>query len=133
MAPKFFKFLEFALIAALLIAVLYSGGLFSNGNLPLPPAPRIATESGPPATPNRPTPTTPRPATPSPLPTATAALIDYQIAPGDTCIAIATKFKISIAALIEANQLDPECHIQAGDTLNVPQFAPTALTPESEP
>ena len=66
----------------------------------------------------------------TPVPTATeVAGTPYLVQPGDTCLDIAQRFKISVAELATANQLNRStCFINAGRTLIIPsgEVAPTA-------
>ena len=52
----------------------------------------------------------------------------YAVQPGDTCLDIAQRFKISVAELAAANQLDrATCFINAGRTLIIPTRAVVAI------
>jgi LysM repeat protein len=44
----------------------------------------------------------------------------YAVLEGDSCYAIALKFKIDILLLITINNLDPACPIKVGDKLTIP-------------
>jgi LysM repeat protein len=59
--------------------------------------------------------------TPEPSPTP----ISYEVRPGETCSQIAVHFQISIEAIRVANNLNMECGISPGQTLNIPQPTPT--------
>lgn len=59
--------------------------------------------------------------TPEPSPTP----ISYEVRPGETCSQIAVHFQISIEAIRVANNLNMECGISPGQTLNIPQSTPT--------
>ncbi len=125
MDPKLYKTLELVFIAALLVAVLYLGSVFTGQPTPTPVPPRpppqptiasviptsqprfIVTRAGPPS------------------PTPSARPLNYTIVSGDTCIAIATRFGVSLQSLMESNNLDGECLIFAGDTLTIPLPTPT--------
>ena len=67
---------------------------------------------------------TPAP-TQTPAPTATSVTgTPYAVQPGDTCLDIAQRFKISVAELAVANQLNrATCFINAGRTLIIPTLA----------
>lgn len=135
MGPKAFGALELTFAGVLLVVVLYIGGIFNEGESPIPPgaplslpteAPPPATESIPTST-NEPTQVPTVSATPRPVSQDTNITLTYQIAPGDTCLGIALHFSISLESLIAANNLDSECRIFAGSTLNVP--SPATPTP----
>ncbi len=72
---------------------------------------------------------TPEP-TRTPAPTATLVTgTPYKVQPGDTCLDIAQRFKITVAELAEANQLDrATCFMNAGRTLIIP--ADVTATPQ---
>jgi len=72
---------------------------------------------------------TPEP-TKTPAPTATPVTgTPYKVQPGDTCLDIAQRFKITVAELAEANQLDrATCFMNAGRTLIIP--ADVTATPQ---
>ncbi len=44
----------------------------------------------------------------------------YQVLEGDSCFAIAVKFKVDLLLLITINNLDPACPIRIGDKLTIP-------------
>jgi LysM repeat protein len=135
MDPKVFKTLELALMGGLLIVVLYLGGMFNDGESPIPagtPLPLVTFNA--PAAPaqNNPTPTTVNtqaiaPAEPTatltlaPAPTATPRTgLTYEIVSGDSCWSIAAQFNITLDQLIAANGLDQQCLIVAGNKLTIP-------------
>jgi LysM repeat protein len=137
MDPKVFKTVELALMGGLLIVVLYLGGMFNDGESPIPagtPLPLVTFSA--PAAPaeNNPAPTTANteaaaPAEPTatltlvPSPTATATSrtgLTYTIIPGDSCWSIAAQFNITLEQLIAANNLDQQCLIVEGNTLIIP-------------
>ncbi|HVN55508.1 MAG TPA: LysM peptidoglycan-binding domain-containing protein [Anaerolineaceae bacterium] len=70
--------------------------------------------------------------TPPPPPTATPLPdIEYKIGDGDTCLSIAIHFHISLASLLEKNNLPQACdNLSVGQKILVPQ--PT-VTPSPEP
>ncbi len=129
MGPKAFGALELAFAGVLLVVVLYIGGIFNEGESPIPPGAPLSlpTEAPPPATESAPTSTTVATESPTLTPTSkpvtqnTTITLTYQVEPGDTCLGIALQFDISLDSLIAANNLDTECRIFAGGTLNVPQ------------
>jgi len=55
-----------------------------------------------------------------PLLTPTPSIQTYQISAGDSCLAIAYKFNVTLESLIALNGLDNECRILAGGTLKIP-------------
>ena len=57
----------------------------------------------------------------TPLPT-----ISYTVANGDLCSGLAATFKISVQAIILANNLPASCTLYVGQKLNIPQPTPTA-------
>jgi LysM repeat protein len=125
MDGKVFNIVEVGFIAVLLVVVLYLGGFFGSSDSPAPVATSAPTIPPPSPAATRikitaiaPT-RTPRPVAP------TAEPFDYQIASGDTCIAIATRFDITLESLIKANGLDAECRILAGERLKIPALTPT--------
>jgi LysM repeat protein len=71
------------------------------------------------------TPTQPPPtATYTPLPTPTP--ITYKVVQNDSCLKIAGTFGISMAALIQVNNLGTDCVLSVGQSLLIPQPTPTA-------
>jgi LysM repeat protein len=139
MDPKLYKSLELVFISGLLVAVLYLGSLFSaqprtpRTSAPVPQT-AVATSDladfesmriGLTQTARAMPPVTTAPtaaATPAPATTPTL----YQIVDGDTCIAIAVRFEVSLQGLIELNNLDADCLIIAGGTLKIPPATPAA-------
>lgn len=70
---------------------------------------------------NTPTVTPTETATPTVTVTPTVAgPFIYQVVEGDSCFAIAVKFKVDILLLITINNLDPSCPIKVGDKLTIP-------------
>jgi LysM repeat protein len=113
-----------------LLAVLIGLGvllmLLASGRVPLPPALRF------------PTPTITRTFTPRPTQTATPTSTDtptstvtpvppipYVIKAGDSCLAIAIRYNVSVASIILQNKLDPDCTVAVGHTILVPYPTPT--------
>ncbi|MFN0148222.1 MAG: LysM peptidoglycan-binding domain-containing protein [Dehalococcoidia bacterium] len=66
-------------------------------------------------------------ATGSPTPASSST---YSIQPGDTCADIASKYKITVDALLKANRtITADCtNIRAGETLRIPAPAATTST-----
>ena len=72
------------------------------------------------------TPTLSPTATETPAPTATPLPpILYKVASGDTCGSIAYVYGINVNAIIQLNQLSPECALSVGQELKIPQPTPT--------
>lgn len=70
-------------------------------------------------------PSTPAPSTPAP---STPVSGSYKIVAGDTISRIATKFGVSVQALLSANGLSLSSIIYAGKSLVIPGIAPTSST-----
>jgi len=76
--------------------------------------------------------------TPSPLPPTTTSTpepsptpLTYTIAGGDTCLAIAARFEVSVQSIVLLNNLPAACNtLVQGNTLLIPQPTPTA-TPQA--
>jgi LysM repeat protein len=76
--------------------------------------------------------------TPTITPTETATITPtvagpfiYQVIEGDTCYAIAVKYKVDLLLLIQTNNLTPDCIINPGDQLIIP--GPDAALPSATP
>lgn len=77
-------------------------------------------------------------ATSTEMPTSTATEtptiagpFDYQVLEGDSCYAIAIKFKVDLLLLIKVNNLAPECPISPGQKLTIP--GPNTQLPTDTP
>ena len=83
------------------------------------------------------TPTTPAPTEtliPTDTPTATpSGPFIYVVEEGDTCLTIAERFNVEVVALIEVNDLPPECPLFVGDQLVVPPPGAVLDTPTPLP
>jgi LysM repeat protein len=80
-----------------------------------------ATVTPTPTSTNTPTVTPTETATPTITVTPTVAgPFIYQVVEGDSCYAIAVKFKVDLLLLITINNLDPTCPIQVGGKLTIP-------------
>ncbi len=80
-----------------------------------------ATVTPTPTSTNTPTITPTETATPTVTVTPTVAgPFVYQVVEGDSCFAIAVKFKVDLLLLITINNLDPACPIRIGDKLTIP-------------
>ncbi len=69
------------------------------------------------------TPTSTNTEMPTPTVTETPTIAGpfvYEVVEGDSCYAIAVKFKVDILLLITVNNLDPACPIKVGDKLTIP-------------
>ncbi len=62
------------------------------------------------------------PPTPTPIPTGLppGATIEYFVLPGDTLQAIANRFNTTVEAILEANDMEPDVVLYAGDIILVP-------------
>jgi LysM repeat protein len=70
-----------------------------------------------------PTPLTPTTtATPQPSPTP----LSYTVADGDTCLAIAARFEVSVNSIVLINNLGAACTLFPGTQILIPQPTPTA-------
>lgn len=70
-----------------------------------------------------PTPITPTPtATPLPSPTP----FTYTVSSGDSCLAIAARFEVSVQSIIRLNNLNAACTLFEGQELLIPYPTPTA-------
>jgi len=97
------------------IAPSAEGGL-NNATITLSPSPTLS-----------PTPETPT-ATWTPQPTATPSI--YTVQEGDTCLSIASFFRISVQSIVLENDLAATCLLSVGQELGIP--APTATpTPQA--
>jgi hypothetical protein len=96
---------------------------------PLPTSPAIATETPIPPTPTMSPTITPTeaPITPTeaptqtPEPTATPEQQTYVVKAGDSCYAIAQRFRVRVDDIIAINKLRANCFIQPGNVLVIPQ------------
>lgn len=72
------------------------------------------------------TPTPPPPATLTPSPTSTAASRTYRVQEGDTPISIAERFQVTVADLLNVNQLSPAqaLLLKPGTSLEIPGAKP---------
>ena len=70
--------------------------------------------------------------TPTPAPTRTA-VVAHRIAAGDTLLALALAYGVTVAAIVELNPgIDPT-GLQIGDTVRIPPNAPGAVAPAPTP
>ena len=93
-------------------------------NTPIPPSP---TATLPP-----PTPTETQVPTETPSPTPSGPFI-YVVQEGDTCFSIAEQFNVDVVALIEINDLPPECPLFVGQEIVVPPPGTELNTPTPIP
>ncbi len=119
-------------VLAVVTLVVLGAFLLLSNNQPAPasveptieinaPSPVLVSESMAevPATPTH----TPLPPMPTPTPPPP---LEYTVQTGDTCGGIALRFGVPLAALIAANNLDPNsCLIRVGDRLVIPLPTPT--------
>lgn len=120
--------LALALLAAFILIGLGLLGL-ATGAVPLPafliPDTPTITLTFTPLPSSTPTPT----ASATPLPTATLPPpIDYKVKDGDSCLAIAINYDVTVESIILQNSLDPACTIAVGHVIKIPRPTP-APTP----
>jgi LysM repeat protein/ribosomal protein L40E len=76
------------------------------------------------------TPTSTEVPTGTPIPTETPLPpFDYTVRAGDTCLIIASQFKISVQSIIIQNQLSAQCFVSEGQVLKIPYPTPTPAPP----
>lgn len=104
------------------------------GTAPAHPAAKPAPTPAPkPSAKPAPTPAPKPEAKPAPNPPATPATTTYTVQPGDTLSAIATKHRVTLAAVIAANDLADPGMIYPGQKISLPGTATTpAPVPNSE-
>lgn len=90
--------------------------------VPMTPTATVTITLTPTDTPTLPPPT----ATDTPVPTPTP--LTYVVQPGDTCLAVAGLFDVSVNSIVLMNNLSTECLLNPGDKLLIPQPTPT-VTP----
>jgi LysM repeat protein len=124
---------------AVWLAAVVSLALGGCGRILQPPTPTVVARASPTATDTpRPTATrratfTPVPATPSntPTPTVTPTPIIYTIKRGDTLLAIARQYGVSVAAIQEVNGITDPRRLQIGQEIIIPlepgEGEPTAV------
>jgi tetratricopeptide (TPR) repeat protein len=71
---------------------------------------------------NPPTPVPTATLRPLPTPTPVATVAIYRVVRGDTLAGIARDMEVTVDALIQANQLDPQGFLQVGQTLLIPRM-----------
>ncbi len=122
-------------LALLGMLIVLGLGLLSlaSGRVPLPAFLMDDTPTITPTFTPLPTPTfTPTPSV-TPLPTPTPLPpIQYIVVDGDSCLAIAIDYDISVESIILQNNLDTACTISVGRALLIPRPTPT-LTPRPPP
>jgi LysM repeat protein len=101
------------------LGVLPIGGLFGTATVTFTPRALV-----PPTFTLAPTqPETPAP-TPTPLPP-----IAHTVVQGDSCISLAARYNVSVAAILDSNGLSQACPIFVGQRLSVPQPTHTPTAP----
>jgi len=65
------------------------------------------------------------PATPTPTLVPGSWAYIYEVQPGDTLLSIAVEFSVTVGAIMEANDLEPDEIIRAGQPLLIPKGTPT--------
>lgn len=101
-------------------AALVFFGLRETGRVVEPTVTPTVTQTQAPtvtATPETPTPTNPPEPTPTP--------VSYIIQAGDTCLAIAANYGVSVQSIQLLNNLSVSCDLVPGSTLLIPQPTPT--------
>jgi LysM repeat protein len=88
--------------------------------VPPTPTPTVSITVTPSLTATPPTPTLTYTPLPSPTP------LNYTVVQGDTCLAIAAQFEVSVQSIILLNALGSSCVIAPGDQLLIPHPTPTA-------
>jgi len=69
----------------------------------------------------------------TPVPTFTPLPpIEYTVNANDTCLGLAAFYDVSVASIIETNQLSTQCLLSVGQKLLIPQPTPTASPMPSE-
>jgi len=81
-----------------------------------------------------------QPITSSPTPTPDERAVSYTVQPGDTLLAIASQFSVTVEAIMTANDLKPDAIIYPGQALVIPLGTPAAepipaypITPTATP
>ena len=119
------------LAVLIVIGTLLMG--LATGQVPMPAVFRFPTPTVTPTFTPRPTPTSTATATQTPTPTATPQPpIEYVIKDGDSCLAIAIQYDITVESLILENRLDPDCTVAVGHTIRVPRPTPTIGIPPTD-
>jgi LysM repeat protein len=121
-----------ALLAGMILLGLLLMGL-ANGAVPRPSFLRFPTPTITPTFTPRPTQTPTATDTDTPTPTITPQPpIPYVIKEGDSCLAIAIRYNVTVESLIMQNHLDPACTVAVGHTIQIPHPTPTFAPPPSE-
>jgi LysM repeat protein len=119
-------------LAVLIVIGMLLMGL-ATGQVPMPAIFRFPTPTITPTFTPRPTPTATPTASDTPVPTATPEPpISYVIKEGDSCLAIAIEYDITVESLILENRLDPDCTVAVGHTIRVPRPTPTIGVPPTD-
>jgi LysM repeat protein len=71
--------------------------------------------------------TTTRATTTAPVTTTTAPLADYKVKPGDRLTTIASRFHVSVAAIVFVNHLADPDRLTEGQSLKIPTAPPLTL------
>ena len=112
------------LVTLILLGMLLVG--LATGAVPRPSLLRFPTPTITPTFTPRPTQTPTPTDTDTPTPTDTPLPpIPYVIKTGDSCLAIAIRYDVSVESIILQNHLDPACTVAVGHTIQVPQPTPT--------
>ena len=124
-------------VALGMLAILIALGALlmglASGQVPMPAMFRFPTPTITPTFTPRPTPTLTTTATNTLIPTATREPpIAYVVRDGDSCLAIAIQYDVTVESLILENKLDPDCTIAVGHTIRVPRPTPTFGAPPTD-
>jgi LysM repeat protein len=121
-----------AVLAGLILLGMLLVGL-ATGAVPRPDILRFPTASITSTFTPRPTQTPTATDTATPTPTITPEPpIPYVIKVGDSCLAIAIRYDVTVESLILQNHLDPACTVAVGHTILIPHPTPTFAPPPSE-
>ncbi len=122
------------LFTTMLMIALAACGRVITRPTAIPPTPTPTETPTATPTPVRPTPT-PRPYTPppTPTPTATPTPLIYTVARGDTLLAIARRFGVSVQALQDVNGIIDPRRLQIGQPLIIPLEGEAPGTPTPTP
>ena len=123
-------------ILAVLAGLILLGGLLvglATGAVPRPGFLIFPTRTITPTFTPRPTQTATATDTATPTPSITPEPpISYVIKDGDSCLALAIRYDVSVDSIILQNHLDPSCMVAVGHTILIPHPTPTFAPVPSE-
>jgi LysM repeat protein len=120
------------ILAAMILLGLLLVGL-ATGAVPRPALLRFPTPTITPTFTPRPTHTSTATDTETPTPTITPEPpISYVIKVGDSCLALAIRYDVTVDSIIQQNHLDPACTVAIGHTILIPHPTPTLAPQPSE-